>query len=120
MKPRTNEQHLITMAVRASDICAKYLLAMQSASTYLILSPYSTRHIKQSVDALKLDTPVDTGDQDHRVSDIEEYAGNTDEDIYLTIHQCSVPNASRSVNSMKICQISWNIASINAPFPKLC
>jgi hypothetical protein len=41
-----------------------------------------------SIDALLLDTPSDTSDQDPQVNDCGECAGNIDEDIDLIVHQC--------------------------------
>ena len=41
-----------------------------------------------SIDALKLDSLADHGDQYPCVNDIGEYTGNIDEDIDLIIHQC--------------------------------
>ena len=50
-----------------------------------------------SIDALKLDSPADHGDQYPNVNDIGEYTGNIDEDIDLIIHQCRTERQEREI-----------------------
>ena len=83
-----------------------------------IWNPACINDDELSVDALKLDSPADNCDQDPRVNDIGEY---TLEILIwrLTSLSVSVKPSARSMRFLKLYWISWNVALINAPFPRL-